>query len=379
MASTSQTSSAFFPARNALWTVALLLIASCLCRFSDASALPPGGQVQDVILAVIVKPITPQGNLYSVRAGRPNVLELRSSFDLDCHMKSARQHDGSGVTWLKNGKVFTDTKYSQNIGWLSSSDGYFEDYQLRFFNFSIADAGQYKCVTPLGNVTADLIVKPKITLMPFWKVVNAGQQLTMSCESQGYPEPQAVWVLPNGKTRRHARISLNATFPRHNGTFTCRARNSAGVTEQNVSVFIRDALHFLTDPATDIITAGLENVQLNCTADGNPAPSYRWLIKYPGSERYALLPGMNKSSLVVSASQLGHYRCEVHSKYSFQADGDAQPPISREFRLARTFDDVDPGQPDATDCLTAYCSSASSTYSTTGLLLTALLLAKSLL
>lgn len=111
------------------------------------------GQTGAVSHSLLIKPMD-KGPLRPLQPNEPWTAKLGDSFDLDCHLQPGG-NEKEEVIFIHNGRRFRDGSQARIIGWLAG--GEYEDYQIRFFNFTVAHGGQYTCVTSTGNISAEIL------------------------------------------------------------------------------------------------------------------------------------------------------------------------------------------------------------------------------
>ncbi|XP_043914327.1 hemicentin-2 isoform X2 [Protopterus annectens] len=196
------------------------------------------------------------------------------------------------------------------------------------------DAGNYVCdVTSIAgssnkSITVHVLVLPTIYTGPSHFTTNEGVDVTLPCDSIGFPEPSVVWskgrkAISSGSANYYitAAGSLVITAPslEDSGVYVCRATNAAGFASQEVhlSIYTKPRIggstpEMVNSPLEIIAAAGTE-VILPCEAEGSPSPLMSWtkdsrplLLR---SARYNLLPS---GSLIISETRLkdnGVYTC----------------------------------------------------------------------
>ena len=91
-----------------------------------------------------------------------------------------------------------------------------------------------------SNIDIFFVEVPKLTL-PSVKLMNEGMPLNISCEASGTPEPDVTW-LRNGDVKSSGKKAAYLAFSNVNraddGQYTCRANNSAGSDEDQLTLVV---------------------------------------------------------------------------------------------------------------------------------------------
>lgn len=127
---------------------------------------------------------------------------------------------------------------------------------IRFNRVTGAEQGQYVCTAEndAGSITgvATLAVQsiPTITISPGSNPVRAkiGQRLRLECRAQGDPAPTVSWRrlrtgflydnIESKETQQIAVYDISRVTQTDEGTYSCTARNEAGLTEERVQVIV---------------------------------------------------------------------------------------------------------------------------------------------
>jgi len=71
---------------------------------------------------------------------------------------------------------------------------------------------------------------------------NEGSPVSISCKATGKPDPDVRFIY-NGQVRssgvKPAHVTLSKISKEDSGMFTCRANNSAGITEKQIYVIVK--------------------------------------------------------------------------------------------------------------------------------------------
>ncbi|XP_034241184.1 basement membrane-specific heparan sulfate proteoglycan core protein-like isoform X2 [Thrips palmi] len=131
---------------------------------------------------------------------------------------------------------------------------------LRFNRVTTADAGVYTCeaqnIVGTTNATASLEIDsiPTITITPSSPItVNVGQPVRLECRAHGEPRPTVIWSRNRPgyayyePTNLTAESSQNAVYEitratkADEGSYSCSARNKAGLTEDHVRLIVEES------------------------------------------------------------------------------------------------------------------------------------------
>jgi len=206
------------------------------------------------------------------------------------------------VKWYKNGNVVDyEKRYASYINGL-----------LDIKAVSPLDDGLYTCVAKnkFGSVkaTAQLVVvdPPRIasrkenrteiksennfiqTTVGGSITVLRGVQLVISCPAKGTPEPDIVWKRNNAYHAIDPRVGLTVDkslqikeiTPQDAGTYTCIAKNKAGVDESTINVYVAeppsDQRANAPSVTKKIVVSKGDSVTIVCSLQGKPMPVIRW-------------------------------------------------------------------------------------------------------
>lgn len=162
----------------------------------------------------------------------PSYIEKSKNLTLpECHVTS---FPPAVITWSK---VHGELIQARTV----SNDG-----QLSITNAEKRDSGLYECKASniLGHesaVTQLVVVElPQFTITPPATLkVNRQENVTVSCEATGYPQPTVTWVKENGPLPvGRSAVSADGTLQIWNtkledsGTYTCRATSNKVITKE---------------------------------------------------------------------------------------------------------------------------------------------------
>ncbi|XP_043855677.1 vascular cell adhesion protein 1 isoform X2 [Dromiciops gliroides] len=119
-----------------------------------------------------------------------------------------------------------------------------------------------------------------ITITPS-NTVQEGDSVTMTCSSEGLPQPQIFWSkkqddedpLPLSK---NATFTLVGTRKEDSGTYMCEAKNQFGKSKKEVEITVVKPLTVDISPGPKITAQIGDFVVLTCTMMGCEAPFFSW-------------------------------------------------------------------------------------------------------
>ncbi|XP_020621161.1 protein sidekick-1-like [Orbicella faveolata] len=209
--------------------------------------------------------------------------------------------------------------------------------QLTITKVKRTDNGNYRCVAnnSLGNATSDAATvdvqyQPEITLHPENQTKSEGDNVTLSCNATGNPQPTISWTR-NGfpvNTSNNSSISFSEdkkllTITNVNrtdsGEYRCLANNSLGNETSDVArLDVQYPPDITVDPQNTAVTEG-DNVTLSCNVDGNPAPSISWTtdgfqVNTTINSRISFSADKKQLTITkVKRTDNGNYRCVANN------------------------------------------------------------------
>jgi arabinan endo-1,5-alpha-L-arabinosidase len=131
-------------------------------------------------------------------------------------------------------------------------------------------------------------IAPAFTVQPAGQTVTAGYSVSFTLTATGSPDPTFQWQKDGspigGATGSSYTIAV--TTPADAGTYTAVATNAGGSVTSGGAVLVvnpaNTAPAFSAQPVDQIVVAG-KATTLAVVASGNPAPSFQWARKAPGS------------------------------------------------------------------------------------------------
>lgn len=266
--------------------------------------------------------------LYTISDSCPNYL-------VTCDATYSDQFDVTEVkaVWLLNGKVLDEEKPTPQQ--LSGMASYYKKIEC-----DVASFGELTClVTVLAendqkmNETSSLDLKfpvtPNITSVEGDKV-NTSSRASLKCSAKGYPSPSITWMfeghvveesndvkitIDQDDTSTNATLQIQNTERSNNGTYECRASNSAGQVEKPATLIV------LTKPRVTIDRAlGIGNgtIFLNWTLNNGNLPILSYQLKYmkEGSNQWQF----NRTPLNVTVTSVIIEELEPDESYWLQLE-----------------------------------------------------------
>ncbi|XP_015760644.1 PREDICTED: hemicentin-1-like isoform X4 [Acropora digitifera] len=215
--------------------------------------------------------------------------------------------------WFKN-----LTKISGNAEFSIVSSG--SESRLTVRQITKDSASWYRCSgqNTVGtgekkSVLLEVRYPPKtVTVTTSPSKVNEGQSMTLTCHSDGFPDPAFSWKFNNrvlnGALKRD--FLLANTEVKDSGNYTCVVTNSKGTNHftKVVSVQYKPTVtHFKTGNAENSAVIG-RDVTLTCSANGFSIPQY--IIKRNKTEVIRNAPGTFVVRNVQLSAESDTYSCE---------------------------------------------------------------------
>ncbi|XP_061672486.1 hemicentin-1 [Syngnathoides biaculeatus] len=244
--------------------------------------------------------------------------QLGSSITLRCEARGVPEPE---VTWYKNGLQ------------LATGNGVKTDrHQLEITGVQMADAGTYTC--KVSNVAGQVdrtfrlaVHVPPVLDGPLQVAQNftLGSHALLRCEASGVPVPSITWLKDGSPiesslqwqwSNRGNHLELGPITLSHAGTYTCVAKNSEGQEQKDYILSVQVSPTILDSEYPSEVSAPMgEEVTLECSAAGNPAPHLSWLkdgltLEGSGTRHIVLTPdGSTLTLLRVSPEDSGTYTC----------------------------------------------------------------------
>ncbi|XP_072255725.1 vascular cell adhesion protein 1-like [Pyxicephalus adspersus] len=185
----------------------------------------------------------------------------------------------------------------------------------------------------LGTTEENMVESKKIMVKTFAKPeypdisitpdtsIKEGESVTLTCHSDGLPEPEYSWELPSGAhvtfSQDSSQVIITKAISEHRGIYLCMAKNKHGrVRSERVLDIIKnpgaqpDTPYIMYSPGT-IVTEG-ESLNLTCFSGGVPKPEYSWAI--PSKDHVSF--SADKTGIFIikaSSAHNGTYKCEAQN------------------------------------------------------------------
>ncbi|KAL4716378.1 hypothetical protein ACJJTC_006740 [Scirpophaga incertulas] len=223
---------------------------------------------------------------------------------------------------------------------------------LNFVDTQVDDTGVYKCQSGelSGTVSLCVIAPSDFVDTPVELTLDEGRSYTLSCEARGQPEPRLVWIrngeeiVDDGNSTKYqvmtkfnkhgfeSLLTVTSLTPEDSGIYTCQAiqqhaemENCNLIREMNISVIVNYAPIFPDGNLKLIYGRNNQSIDLVCSANGYPLPTYRWLhsldddtvYEYPKG-RISFLKDQNEAKLTIVANAMSFgqtYICEAHNEH----------------------------------------------------------------
>ncbi|XP_055613324.1 hemicentin-1-like [Uranotaenia lowii] len=151
--------------------------------------------------------------------------------------------------------------------------------------FDESYAGSYLCraENPMGTAENEVILHygsiPEIISSPEDVIqVQFGETVTLQCPVEGSPDPEVMWHFNESPLTKD--LEFMATWD-DSGIYSCNATNKFGSVTTNMTVVIVGKPQFVDDSDDDLavtVSKG-QNINLECSAQGFPAPNISWTFK----------------------------------------------------------------------------------------------------
>jgi len=221
------------------------------------------GKAKSTVVHVTSKPPTPsRGTSAPVFQKGPEIELLRAgnTAKFNCLAEGTPEPE---IVWLKNGEVIPGETGSElvihNIG--------SEDVANYACNASNSAGYDYK--DAYLNI---LTVSAVITTGPQDQIVSKGSNVTMKCETDGFPDPTVEWFLNLTKITPSDKYSINkatgdlvifSAKAADQGTYRCEARNH-GKSSKEGNLVVKSKTEIINGPR-DLSVQVFSEVTMNCS------------------------------------------------------------------------------------------------------------------
>ncbi|XP_071806322.1 cell adhesion molecule DSCAM-like isoform X2 [Asterias amurensis] len=260
-----------------------------------------------------------------INSRREYVGKVGDTVELPC---AASGYPIPGYHWIKDGSPVTlDDRLTLKGG------------NLLITAVLLEDDGIYECeaTSDSGSATASrhLTVREPLAVYfyPQRRSVDVGAFANFNCTVSGYPIERVTWYKNAQPLDGDDRVTIfdNGTLEvagmtrEDRGMYQCVASNSWETKEATMQLSMGAAKPILLDHFTNETLQPGPNLQLSCTAAGNPVPEVTWYrddTTLPPMARYAYNDVINADGDVVSHLNItrlrtldgGLYRCEATSE-----------------------------------------------------------------
>uniref|UniRef100_A0A669Q4Q1 Immunoglobulin superfamily member 10 n=1 Tax=Phasianus colchicus TaxID=9054 RepID=A0A669Q4Q1_PHACC len=211
---------------------------------------------------------------------------------------------------------------------------------------ALQDSGQYCCTATNALGTARLLATlavvaypPRIAGGTRLLTAHAGTPVAVRCPAEGRPPPSISWVLANETHISSSSQGNRKVLVRPDGTlvikdvtvydrglYTCTATNPAGTDTLTVKLQVIAAPPVILEEKRQQITATAgQDLNLPCTAEGNPQPRVHWVLSEGTvvkplqfvNTRVLLLPNGTLRLSGIVPTDTGKYRCAAKNQVGY--------------------------------------------------------------
>ncbi|CAL8343147.1 unnamed protein product [Lota lota] len=274
-----------------------------------------GQDQKSILLSVYVLP-----SLRPRVASESEVLmpQVGSTVTLRCEARGLPEPE---VTWYRNG-----------LQLVPGNGLRIERHQLDIEGVQLSDGGTYTCKVSNAAGQVDRTFRltvhvPPVLDGPLQETLTRtlGSVVTLLCEASGVPVPSTTWLKDGTPIEsslqwqwsvRGNRLELGPLTLSHAGRYTCLARNSGGEAQRDYALTVQVQPSILeSGQASELSAAVGEELTLECSATGIPAPQLSWLkngAKLEGSDNRHIDVTQDGSFLTLlrlSQEDSGTYTC----------------------------------------------------------------------
>ncbi|XP_078352640.1 hemicentin-1-like isoform X3 [Oculina patagonica] len=272
-------------------------------------------------------------------------LDVQYAPKITAQPEDTSQPEGDNVTLSCNadGSPVPTISWTRNRSPINTSDNsrisFSEDKkQLTITNVSRTDSGEYRCKASnnLGNdtshvATLDIQYQPTITAHPHNTAAIEGDNVALSCNATGNPEPTISWsrngspidIIGNSRisfTEGKSQLTITNVNRTDSGEYRCVANNSLGNDTSNAATLDVQYQPMITAHPQNTAAIEGDNVALSCNATGNPEPTISWSrngspIDISGNSRISFTEGKRQLNIAnVNRTDSGEYRCVANDR-----------------------------------------------------------------
>ncbi|XP_034139630.1 fasciclin-2 isoform X2 [Drosophila guanche] len=189
------------------------------------------------------------------------------------------------IDWLRNGDpIRTGDKYVVQTHGLLIHDVQETDEGIYTCRAAVIDTGELLERT----IRVEVFIQPVIVSLPATMEAIEGKPFAANCTATGKPVPEISWIRDatqlNVATAERFQVNpqtglvtINSVREDDYGTYTCLAKNKAGVVDQKtkLNVLVRPAIYELYN----VTGSRTKEIAITCRAKGRPAPAItfrRW-------------------------------------------------------------------------------------------------------
>uniref|UniRef100_A0A8C6UDW1 Neuronal cell adhesion molecule n=1 Tax=Neogobius melanostomus TaxID=47308 RepID=A0A8C6UDW1_9GOBI len=208
-----------------------------------------------------------------------------------------------------------------------------DDDTIIFTNVQTGSSAVYQCNVSneygylLSNAFVNVLSEPPRVLTPAHHVyqVIKNHQALLDCSSFGSPIPEITWFKDSRastldgepyKIHDNGTLEIHGSQTRHNGKYTCVAKNMLGISENHVYLEVKEPTRILKQPEYKVVQRGRDAV-FECKVKHDPTliPTMTWLKdddELPDDERLVV----DSDSLTitdVTDSDAGVYTCIMNT------------------------------------------------------------------
>ncbi|XP_034666340.1 fasciclin-2 isoform X3 [Drosophila subobscura] len=189
------------------------------------------------------------------------------------------------IDWLRNGDpIRTGDKYVVQTHGLLIHDVQETDEGIYTCRAAVIDTGELLERT----IRVEVFIQPVIVSLPATMEAIEGKPFAANCTATGKPVPEISWIRDATQLNvatadrfqvnpQTGLVTINSVREDDYGTYTCLAKNKAGVVDQKtkLNVLVRPAIYELYN----VTGSRTKEIAITCRAKGRPAPAItfrRW-------------------------------------------------------------------------------------------------------